>query len=87
MNFSKLTLVAPFLLLAQAVILNLAVTKKALCGATVLEQQEEGTLQGGDFSNKKSNLSGNKVNKSYRILSSDDDENQFIVKSRPMTTS
>ena len=79
MNFLKFTLAS---FLAQAVFFNLAGTNKALCAATVLEQQEEETLQGNAFHGKKSSLRGNKnkVRSTNRILSSDDDENRFLVK-------
>ena len=77
MNFSKLTLVS---FLSQVVFFNLAGTNKVLCNATVLEQQEEGTLQDSDFSIKNDNLRGNKVKSRNRILSSNDDGNRFMVK-------
>ncbi len=76
MNFSKLTLTS---FLAQAVFFsfNLVGTNTALCTAsTVVEQKEEGSSQGGN-----SSLRGNKeVRSTNRILSSDDDENRFLVK-------
>ena len=71
MSFSKLTLVS---FLVQAAFFNIVGTNKTLYSATVLlEKQQEETLQGGDFfSNKKSNLCGDKFRSSKRILSSDD---------------